>query len=457
MAAVLGLNFSVTCLVILDFSWLTLLLAFISVFRLINYYRVAIGRMKPAELSGRYNRSALTLGVVSAVAAALVFTGTGIVVIPALAVASLLLAFIFFVNTLYSLTKRGTKPSAGEKSEKLPTVSVCIPARNETSDLPGCIESVLASTYPKLEILVLDDCSYDKTPALLKEYAHRGVRFITGREPDEDWLAKNQAMSKLYAESSSDILIFCGVDVRFSPDSVTGIVAQLQDGYDMVGILPFRGEQKERSLFIQPLRYWWELSVPRFRPGRPAVLSTCWAIKKKTLKKLGSFAAYRRSVQPEAHFAKRLRDAYRFIISGNRFGISSVKAPREQFDTAVRTRYPQVKRRPEAVMSLLLLEMIVFFVPLGLVAAAITAGSFDYLAWLSVGSLMLLAATNTVVSALVVRRSWLAGLVTWPFLLLEEWYVLIRSMLAYEFGSVIWKERNICLPMYQIENSLPKN
>lgn len=455
-AAVLLLSFSVSCLLLMDFSWPALLLAFVSTFRFINYYRVGFGRMKPAELASRFDRTAVVLAVGSLPVSLVAFSGTDIAVAPALSFASLFGSTIFLVNTVMSLSQRGVRHKPEQQNAKLPTVSVCIPARNETRDLPDCIESILASNYPKLEVLVLDDCSYDKTPALLKEYAHRGVRFITGKEPDEDWLAKNQALDKLYAESSGDILIFCGVDVRFSPDSVSGIIMQLQSGSDMVGVLPHRGDAGERSLFIQPLRYWWELAVPRFGGGRPPVLSSCWAIKRTELKKLGAFAAYRRSVQPEAHFAKALRQTYEFVVSGSRFGVSSVKAPREQFDTAVRTRYPQAKRRPETVMLLLMLELVVFFVPFGLLAGAVIAGGFDYFAWLAVTALLIISVTNALVSSLAVRRSWPVGLITWPLLLIEEWYVLIRSMLAYEFGIVIWKERNICLPMYQVDAKLPK-
>jgi hypothetical protein len=75
---------------------------------------------------------------------------------------------------------------------------------------------------------------------------------------------------------------------------------------------------------------------------------------------------------------------------------------------------------------------------------------------LSLICLTMLIAVNTVISRLTVKRTWLVGLVSLPFLVLLEWYVLVRSMIAYEFGVVKWKERNICLPMLQIEKELPK-
>ena len=42
-----------------------------------------------------------------------------------------------------------------------PSVSVLIPVYNGEDTLAGCIESVLAQDYEKLEVLVVNDCSSD--------------------------------------------------------------------------------------------------------------------------------------------------------------------------------------------------------------------------------------------------------------------------------------------------------
>ena len=49
----------------------------------------------------------------------------------------------------------------------LPSISVLIPARNETEELHACLDALVASDYPKLEILVLDDCSQERQPQKL--------------------------------------------------------------------------------------------------------------------------------------------------------------------------------------------------------------------------------------------------------------------------------------------------
>jgi hypothetical protein len=263
-------------------------------------------------------------------------------------------------------------------------------------------------------------------------------------------------MNKLFEESRGDIVIFAGVDVRFKPDTVHHVIEQLEYGLlDMVSVMPRRIGGSEWSVFIQPLRYWWELAVPRLFGKRPPALSTLWAIRRKKLKSIGGFESVKKSVRPEAHFAKRLSDSYRYVLSGNLLGVTSIKGPREQFDTALRMRYPQARRRPESLFAIILIELIIFFSPLIMLIVGIR--SDDSLAiTVSSVAIAMLVIINLYISYLTVEKTWFVGLVSLPFLIMEEWYVLIRSMLAYEFGDVRWKERNICLPMLAVEKELPK-
>lgn len=57
-----------------------------------------------------------------------------------------------------------------------PLVTVIIPCYNHAAYLPDAIESVLAQTYPKIEVIVVNDGSADDTEAVVKQYPR--VRYV---------------------------------------------------------------------------------------------------------------------------------------------------------------------------------------------------------------------------------------------------------------------------------------
>ena len=54
----------------------------------------------------------------------------------------------------------------------LPLVSIIVPCRNEEEFIGRCLDSVVANMYPKdkLEILVVDGMSEDRTRRIVKRY-----------------------------------------------------------------------------------------------------------------------------------------------------------------------------------------------------------------------------------------------------------------------------------------------
>lgn len=60
-----------------------------------------------------------------------------------------------------------------ESQAGLPLVSILVPSFNGAAFLRECLDSLLAQTYPNIEILLLDDASTDETPAIAADYDGR--------------------------------------------------------------------------------------------------------------------------------------------------------------------------------------------------------------------------------------------------------------------------------------------
>jgi glycosyltransferase involved in cell wall biosynthesis len=368
-----------------------------------------------------------------------------------LASAQLLAALVILGSTLRHLQTTQPPKLIDVASQDLPTLSVCIPARDETNDLFECLQSLVASNYPKLEILVLDDNSQDKrTPEIIRQFAHDGVRFLEGKEPNAHWLAKNYAYDQLADEANGDILLFCGVDCRFAPDSLSNLVKTLlQKNKTMISLLPrnVMPNSLKRGL-LQPARYAWELALPRRLVNRPPVLSTCWLITREALKAAGTFEAVRRKIVPEAYFARQAvkNDGYSFLLADQSVDVSSVKNFAEQKSTAIRTRYPQLHRRPAIVALVSLAEIAVLLWPLIICGASVFYGQWG----LALISGLAYAANAYIYARLVnltYRRFVPEGFLIFPLAVIYDICILNYSMWQYEFGSVMWKGRNISHPV----------
>jgi chlorobactene glucosyltransferase len=368
----------------------------------------------------------------------------------AIAAAQLAAATLVLGFTARNLYKTKSRTAADHLTDQeLPSVTVALPARNETADLASCLESVLANDYPKLEVLVLDDCSQDRTSEIIRDFAHDGVRFVEGRPISDRWLAKNQAYQQLLEEASGKYVLFMGVDVRLGPHAIRALVTTLlSKKREMLSIMPFRIGGGVRTAFIQPMRYWWELALPRRLFNRPAVLSTCWIINRSSIKKLGAFSAVSHTIIPEGYFARELikSDKYAFLRASEDLNIRTVKSVEDQLSTAVRTRYPQVKKRPENIFALALLEVVFLLAPCIRAISGFFVG-FATTQWLAVGAAALLVLTHYLVLASSNPANSTVALFNFPLVILTELVLIHLSMQRYEFGTVDWRGRNICIPV----------
>ncbi|MBV9109851.1 MAG: glycosyltransferase, partial [Gemmatimonadetes bacterium] len=142
--------------------------------------------------------------------------------------AALLLAML--AVAIANLLTAPRQDRAGEPGE-MPLVSVLVPARNEAANLRAHLPLLLASDYPRLEIVVLDDGSADETAEVVQAFAAESggrLRVVRGTEPPPEWMGKCWACARLADEARGDVLLFCDADVAAGPRAVRRTVAAMQ-------------------------------------------------------------------------------------------------------------------------------------------------------------------------------------------------------------------------------------
>lgn len=114
----------------------------------------------------------------------------------------------------------------------MPTVSVIIPVYKVERYLDACVESVIGQTYTDLEILLVDDGSPDRCPAMCDAWAKKDPRIrVIHRKNGGLSAARNTGIEA----ASGAFLIFADSDDRMEPDAVRRAVeAQRQYDADLV-------------------------------------------------------------------------------------------------------------------------------------------------------------------------------------------------------------------------------
>src|SRR5215469_861920 len=90
-------------------------------------------------------------------------------------------------------------------------ISVIVPVHNGLHVIGCCLEALRLSTYPNFEVLVVDDCSTDATPQIVKNF---GVQCL--KTPRK--LGPAGARNLGAEHGMGEILAFVDADVVVPPD-----------------------------------------------------------------------------------------------------------------------------------------------------------------------------------------------------------------------------------------------
>ena len=136
----------------------------------------------------------------------------------------------------------------------MPRVSAIIPARNEEANVAACVRSLVAQGLGNdLEIIVADDGSEDRTPAIVGDLAaeHACVKLVSVPPLPEGWLGKSHALHIAVQHAQSEWLLFTDADTRHELRTLAAVVERAErEGLDLVSFSP-----------RQETRTWWERAV----------------------------------------------------------------------------------------------------------------------------------------------------------------------------------------------------
>jgi chlorobactene glucosyltransferase len=136
-----------------------------------------------------------------------------------------------------------------------PLVSVIIPARNEARNIERCVRSILAATYPTIEVIVVDDRSTDGTGDLVERLGEGGggLRLVRGAELPPGWFGKQWALVQGYRVARGELLLFADADTTHEPELIArAVAARAAERADLFSVIPRQEVVTFWERLIQP-------------------------------------------------------------------------------------------------------------------------------------------------------------------------------------------------------------
>ena len=119
--------------------------------------------------------------------------------------------------------------------KELPSLSIIIPARNEASNLSRLLPSLAKTSYPgTIELIVVDDCSSDKTAQIAQSH---NLKLIRLSQLPDGWSGKTYACHQGANAASGEWLLFTDADTIHHTDGPASSVAYaVANGLDGLSI-----------------------------------------------------------------------------------------------------------------------------------------------------------------------------------------------------------------------------
>lgn len=205
-------------------------------------------------------------------------------------------------------------PRRAELSQ-IGSVSVIVPTLNEAARITPCLQGLTRQTYEVREILVVDSCSTDGTPDIVKIAQATDPRFrlLTDDPLPPDWVGRPWALHHGYTHSSPKSKWILGIDADTQPQPglVPALIAAAEaENYDLVSLSPRFILKTPGEIWLQPALLM--TLVYRFGPagasetGAERVMANgqCFLCRRDLLDRLGGYSVARLSFCDDVTLAR---------------------------------------------------------------------------------------------------------------------------------------------------------
>jgi glycosyltransferase involved in cell wall biosynthesis len=217
-----------------------------------------------------------------------------------------------------------------------PLVSVLIPCYNAARWIRETLESVLAQTWPNIEIIVVNDGSTDDTRSILAEYLCKGVAVI-----DQPNRGPSAALNRCLSAAHGEFIQYLDADDLIAPDKIELQMARLLEQPDCIATAEWaRFRDKSESANFEPDETWQDMDpvdwlVADWREGGGMMYPAMWLLPRRLVETIGPWGEALTLTNDTEYFSRAVlaarkllfcrgaRTYYRSGFSGSLSGLKS--------------------------------------------------------------------------------------------------------------------------------------
>ncbi|MGA3009618.1 MAG: glycosyltransferase family 2 protein [Terracidiphilus sp.] len=133
-------------------------------------------------------------------------------------------------------------------ADRQPLLSIVVPAYNEEATLPEIVARLLAVPNAD-EVIIVDDCSTDGTPAIADRLAAEHPVIKVAHHPRN--MGKTEALKTGFSLTTGQIVIVQDADLEYDPAEIADVIAPIVEGYaDVVYGSRFLVRKASRVLYF---------------------------------------------------------------------------------------------------------------------------------------------------------------------------------------------------------------
>jgi len=188
-------------------------------------------------------------------------------------------------------------------------VSVIIPARNEEKNLPHLLESIKAQIFAPEEVIVVDDCSSDRTAEVAAAY---GAKVIRNTGLPDNWTGKNWALWNGFLESTGNILAFFDADVRLAPRALERLIKARERCGGAISVVPFHHMERayeKLSLVVYLLGVFAFTSPFEKRNAKKGLYGSCIVASREDYERVSGHQGVSGEVLDDLNLGRRFTEA----------------------------------------------------------------------------------------------------------------------------------------------------